>query len=211
MGQELKCWKHFDCPNKECPAYESEDGRCWLITGTHCRNEIQGKYLEKMEMCLHCQPFKANMDLHSMEETIGIVGEQFREFGKIVQDRDRELEETSMELAIGLSEVFEALKRISSGDPGVRISETSELELIGKLKGMVNLTAANLGEIVDLSHEFAMGLAEHFGVLNRVSRGDLNARVSGHSQEELLGSLKHVTNHMIESVSIEMADRLKAE
>jgi PAS domain S-box-containing protein len=151
------------------------------------------------------------MDLYSMEETIRLMGEQFGEFGKIVQDRDRELEETSMELAIGLSEVFEALKRISSGDPGARIPETSELELIGKLKGMVNLTAANLGEIVDLSHEFAMGLAEHFGVLNRVSRGDLNARVSGHSPVELLGSLKHVTNDMIESVSVEMSDRLRAE
>lgn len=211
MGQKLKCWKNFDCPNKECPAYESEDRRCWLITGTHCRNQIQGKYLKKMEMCLHCQPFKANMDLYSMDETIRVVGEQFKEFEQIVHDRDRELEETSMELAIGLSEVFEALKRISSGDPGVRMPETSELELIKKLKGMVNLTAANLGEIVDLSHEFAIGLAEHFGVLDRVSKGDLNARISGHSQVELLESLKHVTNEMIESVSIEMTDRLKAE
>ena len=211
MGQRLKCWKHFDCPNKACPAHESEDRRCWLITGTHCRNEIQGKYLEKMEMCLHCEPFKANMDPDSMEETITLLGEQFREFGKIVQDRDRELEETSMELAIGLSEVFEALKRISSGDPGVRIPEASEMEMIQKLKGMVNSTATNMGEIVDLSHEFAMGLAEHFGVLNRVSRGDLNARVSGDSQMELLGSLKHVTNEMIENVSNEMTDRMRAE
>jgi PAS domain S-box-containing protein len=79
------------------------------------------------------------------------------------------------------------------------------------LKHMVNLTAGDLGEIIDLSHEFAIGLAEHFDVLHRVSKGDLTARVSGGSQVELLESLKRVTNHMIESVFQEMAERQRVE
>jgi C4-dicarboxylate-specific signal transduction histidine kinase len=127
----------------------------------------------------------------------------------------RKSEETlrsiNVELAEGLSEVFNALNQISSGNPEVRIPETSELELISKLKHMVNMTAENLGEIVDLSHEFAIGLAEHFDVLDRVSKGDLSARVSGASQVDLLESLKNVTNHMIESVSREIAERKRAE
>jgi len=117
----------------------------------------------------------------------------------------------NVELAQGLSEVFKALNEISSGDPEVRIPETSKLDLIAKLKHMVNLTAGDLGEIVDLSHEFAIGLAEHFDVLHRVSRGDLTARVSGGSQVELLESLKNVTNQMIESVSQEMVERKRVE
>ena len=129
----------------------------------------------------------------------------------MVDDRDRELEGVSMELALGLSEVFEALKEISSGDPSVRILEDSELELISKLKHMVNLTAQELAEIVNLSHEFAIGLAEHFDALLRVSKGDLSARVSGTSEVELLESLKNVTNHMIASVSREITERRRAE
>jgi PAS domain S-box-containing protein len=117
----------------------------------------------------------------------------------------------SMELAIGLSEVLEALRQISSGDPEVRIPETSELELISKLKRVVNLTAMNIAGIVNLSHEFAIGLAEHFDVLHRVSKGDLTARVSGLSQVELLELLKEVTNQMIESVFKEMTERERAE
>jgi PAS domain S-box-containing protein len=117
----------------------------------------------------------------------------------------------SMELAIGLSEVLEALRQISAGDPEVRISETSELELISKLKRVVNLTAMNIAGIVNLSHEFAIGLAEHFDVLHRVSKGDLTARVSGLSQVELLELLKEVTNQMIESVFKEMTERERAE
>ncbi|MBW2565339.1 MAG: PAS domain S-box protein [Deltaproteobacteria bacterium] len=126
-------------------------------------------------------------------------------------ESEEETRNTSMELAIGLSEAFEALERISSGDPEVRVSETSKVELIAKLKHMVNMTAENLAEIVDLSHEFAMGLAEHFDVLHRVSQGSLGARVSGTSQVELLEYLKKVTNDMIESVSREMTERKRAE
>ncbi len=134
---------------------------------------------------------------------------------KQVEEALRQSEEKfrnlSTELDLGLSEVFKALKEISSGNPEVRIPETSEIELITELKHMVNLTAENLGEIVNLSHEFAIGLAEHFDALHRVSEGDLTARVLGHPQVELLVGLKKVTNQMIESVSREMTQRKLAQ
>ncbi|MEE9567433.1 MAG: hypothetical protein V3W17_08055, partial [Desulfobacteria bacterium] len=144
MEKKVKCWEFFECNETECPVYNSKELRCWLVSGTHCRDEIQGKFLEKIEMCLDCEPFKENIDISSLEETLKVVDEQFTEFRRMVDERDVELEGTSMELALGLSEVFEALKQISSGDPLVRIPETSELELITKLKHMVNLTAENL-------------------------------------------------------------------
>lgn len=182
-----------------------------MISGTHCREEVQGKFLEKMEMCLSCELFKANMDIAAMEETIKVTDTQFKEFRQIVADRDTELEGMSMQLAIGLSEAFEALKKVSLGDPSVRVDETSEVELISKLKHIINLTAKEIGEIVDQSHEFAIGLAEHFDVLNRVSKGDLEARVTGVSQVELLESLKKVINKTIGSISGEITERKRAE
>ena len=125
MKEKVKCWEVFECNEQECPVYKSKELNCWLIPGTHCRNEIQGKFLEKLEMCLECEPFKANMDMDAMEETLRAVDRQFTEFRRMVDERDRELEDISMELALGLSEVFEALKEISTGDPEVRIPETS--------------------------------------------------------------------------------------
>lgn len=134
---------------------------------------------------------------------------------KKAEEALRKSEETlrtiNVELAQGLSDVFKALNEISSGNPEVRIDEKSKLDLIAKLKHIVNLTARDLGEIVDLSHEFAIGLAEHFDVLHRVSRGDLTARVSGGSQVELLESLKKMTNQTIESIAREMAERQYVE
>ncbi|MBW2108202.1 MAG: response regulator [Deltaproteobacteria bacterium] len=117
----------------------------------------------------------------------------------------------SQALSDGLTDVFQALKEIAAGNPDIRISESSELSLIVELKHMVNQTAENIAEIVQLSHEFAMGLAEHFDTLDRVSKGDLTARVSGTSNVDLLESLKNVTNQMIESVAKEITERKRAE
>jgi signal transduction histidine kinase len=211
MQKQVKCWEVLGCNDEACPVYKSKELDCWLVPGTHCHNEIQGKFLEKMEMCLQCEAFNKNIDASSLAMTLKVVNEQFQDFRRLVDERDTELETISLELALGLSEAFEALKRMSTGDPHVRIPESSQLELIAKLKDIVNLTAANLAEIVDLSHEFAIGLAEHFDVLNRVSRGDLTARVYGTSRVELLDALKKVTNQMIGSVSKEIIERKRAE
>jgi PAS domain S-box-containing protein len=207
----IKCWEFFQCNEKTCPAFKSRDVKCWLFSGTHCRDEIQGKFLEKIEMCLDCEAFKANSSASTMKATLTAVNRQFKEFSKMIGDRDRELEGMSMELALSLSEVFEALKKIASGDPTVRIPEESKIELISKLKHIVNLTAEEISEIVDQSHEIAIGLAEHFDVLHRVAKGDLSARASGQSEMELLESLKKVTNEMIGNIAGEITKRKRAE
>jgi len=145
------------------------------------------------------------------EEAFNELTRQFEAFQKSSADVDKELESISTELAISLHEVFEALKKIASGDPDVSIPEESEIDLISKLKHMVNITAMNIGEMVDQSHEFAMVLAEHFDVLHRVSKGELSARVSGESKVELLEALKKVTNKTIENIEREIIEREKAQ
>ena len=116
-----------------------------------------------------------------------------------LQTMNEEMEKINRELSQGLSETFEALRRIASGDPTVRISEESDIELIKKLKQSVNITAKEIGEIVEQSHEIAISLAEQFDVLQKVSRGDLNARVEGQFNSELSEVLKKVTNEMIQN------------
>lgn len=124
---------------------------------------------------------------------------------------EEKLDSISMELSISLFEVFDALKKISTGDPEVSISEESEIELIAKLKHTVNETAKNIGEMVEQSHEFAMVLAEHFDIFQRVSKGDLTARVSGESKIELLEALRDISNEMIASIEREIRHRRQAE
>ncbi len=210
MRMQVKCWELFECKKKECPVYETKEPRCWLVSGTLCRDEIQGAFLQKIETCLACEVFRTNI-FSSLEDTVSLLIQQFAESRGMVEERERDLEKINMELTVGLSEVSEALNKISSGDPSVKIPETSGLKVIAKLKHMVNLAGKDIAEMVDLSHEFAIGLAEHFDAMHRVSKGDLAARVSGTSPVELLESLKKVTNQMIESVSREITSRKRAE
>jgi len=70
MKKKVKCWEVLACNKKECPVYGSGELNCWLISGTHCRNKIQGRFLEKIGMCLGCEVFKVNMDVGAMKKLL---------------------------------------------------------------------------------------------------------------------------------------------
>jgi diguanylate cyclase (GGDEF)-like protein/PAS domain S-box-containing protein len=124
-------------------------------------------------------------------------------------NKEAKIDPVIVDMETNLTEVFEALNRISAGDPTVRISEESEMELMTKLKQRVNMTAKEIGDMVELSHEIAIGLAEHFTILHRVSQGDFTIKISGSSKIELLEALKNVTNQMIENIDKGIFERKK--
>ena len=78
----LKCWEVFKCDKKGCPAYKSSNLKCWLLSGTQCRDEIKGTFLGKIEICFDCEVFKVNMDANAIRETIMVLNEQLKESRK---------------------------------------------------------------------------------------------------------------------------------
>lgn len=112
--EKLKCWEVFNCNKVKCPAYMSKNLWCWLISGTYCRNEIQGKFLEKMEICLACEVLKRNIDIAAMKDTTETVYGQFKEFRQIVDERGKKLKHMSIELALSLSQTFEAFETLKN-------------------------------------------------------------------------------------------------
>ena len=52
------CHEKMNCKELDCPGYKSECGRCWLIAGTLCGGEAQGKFVDKVESCTECKVFK---------------------------------------------------------------------------------------------------------------------------------------------------------
>lgn len=60
-----RCWVYQEKLGKPhssscgaCPAYNSDSLECWTISGTCCRDEIQGKFKEKMTECVKCPVFR---------------------------------------------------------------------------------------------------------------------------------------------------------
>ncbi|MDH3349252.1 MAG: hypothetical protein OEM02_14270 [Desulfobulbaceae bacterium] len=52
------CWEKHKCNNTDCPAYKSDCGRCWLITGTMCGGRKNSKFATKYESCIECDVYK---------------------------------------------------------------------------------------------------------------------------------------------------------
>ena len=67
-----KCWIVKNCNKSQCPAYENRDLRCWMHSGTFCRDEIQGSFHEKIEACRKCDFYRSENKRMAVL-TMGIV------------------------------------------------------------------------------------------------------------------------------------------
>lgn len=67
-----RCWVFKNCSKENCPGYENSDLRCWMISGTLCRDETQGAFAQKIHACRACDYYKEMQELHAVN-TIGII------------------------------------------------------------------------------------------------------------------------------------------
>lgn len=85
-----KCWEIKQCGKKGCPAYGNRDRRCWMISGTFCRDEIQGSFHEKIEACRKCDFYLSAQDRNTVF-TVGIVVDSVSE---VLNIRGEDIEDT---------------------------------------------------------------------------------------------------------------------
>ncbi|RJO74357.1 MAG: GGDEF domain-containing protein [Myxococcales bacterium] len=73
--ETLKCRVELKCKQMDCPCYESQDYRCWLVAGTLCGGKPQGAFAQKYKSCFNCRIFRQFTDttINSVYENIGIV------------------------------------------------------------------------------------------------------------------------------------------
>lgn len=90
MADEVKCWEFFNCREESCPVYQTEESLCWLVSGTHSRGQVQGRFLEKMEVCLDCPVFKKNIGPAALPETLALINRQFQDITRELRQRNQE-------------------------------------------------------------------------------------------------------------------------
>jgi signal transduction histidine kinase/DNA-binding response OmpR family regulator len=57
-GKPIRCWEYVRCGQPSCPAYGSNESRCWMILGTHCAGMKLAAYPEKVDFCKGCELIK---------------------------------------------------------------------------------------------------------------------------------------------------------
>ncbi|HCL81177.1 MAG TPA: hypothetical protein DHW81_02795, partial [Nitrospiraceae bacterium] len=54
-----RCYDFFECHANaaECPVLDSNDKRCWNVSGTYCKGKTAGNVREKLMRCVYCDMF----------------------------------------------------------------------------------------------------------------------------------------------------------
>ncbi len=60
VGDALTCSKIMGCARIDCPAFGSDDSRCWLVSDTLCENGTRLSFSQKRERCPGCEVFARN-------------------------------------------------------------------------------------------------------------------------------------------------------
>ncbi len=89
----INCWEHRNCRQDHCPAYGSENLRCWQLAGTHCGGEIQGVFAQKIGRCEDCEVFRL-----ACPDKITMLGETFNNMMVVLEQRVQEQEELQQRL-----------------------------------------------------------------------------------------------------------------
>ncbi len=87
-----RCWEAFNCIHKNCPAYMSDDMRCWLISGTYCHAEVQVSVKRKLEdICSNCEVYKDIVERYGQMTEAEINGRQFKISSSLVLDENNKV------------------------------------------------------------------------------------------------------------------------
>ncbi len=94
-GKPIKCWEYVHCGQTSCPAYGSDEHRCWLIFGTHCKGTKVAAYPEKVDFCKGCEVVE-RLILESEEfkeiEMSGEITEPSRKSVMVIDDNPEAIE-----------------------------------------------------------------------------------------------------------------------
>ncbi|MHB9112690.1 MAG: HD domain-containing protein [Thermoleophilia bacterium] len=78
------CWKMKDCSETSCPVHGKEHIRCWLVAGTFCGGEVQGRFAQKLGDCAECDVYQQAVGQNPIKE----IGENFNSLMLAVREKE---------------------------------------------------------------------------------------------------------------------------
>ncbi len=130
-----ECWTLLNCDKKVCPAYKSDNLRCWQIAGTHCNGQIQGDMASKIKECEQCEVYKTasgdevkqiTMSFNNMICSFRSMMRNIIEVSDHVAASSEELSATGDQVGQTADQVGNAIQDVASGaeEQSAQIDET---------------------------------------------------------------------------------------
>ena len=227
-GSSATCKDIMDCGLSECPAFDSEDVRCWLMNGTLCDGpDKPSPFAEKQTRCVECETHKAlatpfdplcveqhDLDLERggqrlvLKVRVSPIADSRGSFiGRVVALRDITAED---EIAQMKNEF------VSTVSHELRTPLTS-------IKGYVDLILdGDAGEVNEIQHEFLSIVKENSDRLvqlindmldiSRIESGRVHLKVEAQDVEDLVAgavdSFRAVMTQSGRSIQVDVPDDL---
>ena len=113
-----------------------------------------------------------------------------------------------------LSEVLhlcsDVLEKIAQGDCSQKIDLKFERYAVQRLINSINKVSQEVSAMIDLTHELAIGICEHFDVLRRLHEGDFSATAYEDSSVEVIRMLGQLINKQKERF-VEYINKIKQQ
>ncbi|MFH1540066.1 MAG: methyl-accepting chemotaxis protein [bacterium] len=122
-----------------------------------------------------------------------------------VEEEKNDVHKNSLELAIGISEIFETLNRVAeTGDLSIRENESFSDELLQQLSTLINKTLDRLEKTVEITRDnqkYIHGRVDHLlELMEKIKEGDLDVRAEVVNPDDEIGRLSTGINDMIKNV-----------
>ncbi|MCS7163787.1 MAG: ATP-binding protein [Thermodesulfovibrio sp.] len=102
------------------------------------------------------------------------------------------------------------IEKISKGDTRQKIDIKVERYSLQRLIDSINRLSREIEDLINLNHELAIGICEHFDVLRRLQEGDFSAKASEDSPIEIVKMLGELINKLRDRF-IDYIDKIKEQ
>lgn len=169
-----RCQEVMHCDMPDCPAYDSEELRCWLVNGTLCCGGGPSNFALKRERCANCEIHKSSADVFDPLHSDEYHEVEFDDPKRVVKAR--------------VSPVIDA-----EGDYIGRVLAMHDITREREIDQMKNEFVSTV------SHELRTPLTSIKGYVDLILDGD--AGEINEIQEEFLGIVKENSDRLVDMIN----------
>ncbi|QUI21148.1 hypothetical protein HZI73_02080 [Vallitalea pronyensis] len=220
-GKMKKCWEVKKCNKADCPAYQSDNLKCWDMPDTLCDGEMQEGIISKIDKCTKCNVYEMSEgdELQQISRSINTMVSSLKEMLTNIKKVSLDLSASSQELSTASEEssvaAEEIAKNMSAMTDGVEtqvtnVSETNQLveQMDQKLSQSSSATqqmaekAYNVQETSIREQKVITNTIDHMHSIKLSSEQTVKVMEALNTQSDEIGSINEVITQLAEQTNL---------
>ena len=181
-----KCWETMLCGKEDCVGYQNDNLKCWELSGTLCKGEIQADAISKMENCKNCKVYMRSEgdELSQMTRSLSVMITTIRNLIYRISEISQQLTCSSQELSTSSEETTVSAEGISERMEAMSTSAQNQTEYVEHINLMTHEMNLLLSDSAQKINEMA-NEAEQVNVKAKTGNEKVGHAISGMEEIKL--------------------------